>query len=73
MIGGTLPYMAPEHLAAFDTGAGVGPASDIYSLGVILFQLLTGRLPHPLRRGSVDEIVEQMIDDRRHRCSPSGV
>ena len=64
MIGGTLPYMAPEHLAALRTGAMVGPSSDIYSVGVILFQLLTGRLPHPIRHGSVDEVVDEMIDDR---------
>jgi serine/threonine protein kinase/tetratricopeptide (TPR) repeat protein len=45
LIGGTLPYMAPEHLAALRAGVQVGPVSDVYSLGVILFQLLTGRLP----------------------------
>ncbi len=45
LIGGTLPYMAPEHLAALRMGVQVGPVSDVYALGVILFQLLTGRLP----------------------------
>lgn len=45
LIGGTLPYMAPEHLAALRTGIRVEPVSDVYALGVILFQLLTGRLP----------------------------
>jgi serine/threonine protein kinase len=48
-LGGTLPYMAPEQIAA--TFGGDGPAlpvdgrSDLFSLGVILFELLTGRLP----------------------------
>lgn len=46
LIGGTLPYMAPEHLASLRTGVPVGPVSDVYALGVILFQLLTGRLPN---------------------------
>jgi serine/threonine protein kinase len=40
-IAGTMGYMAPERLA----GGAASPAADIYALGVILFELLAGRLP----------------------------
>lgn len=47
-VGGTLPYMAPEHLRAFaGQDARVDERSDLFSLGVILYQLLTGELPYP--------------------------
>jgi serine/threonine-protein kinase len=41
-ITGSLAYMAPERI---DTGA-YSPASDVYAVGVILFELCTGTTPH---------------------------
>jgi serine/threonine protein kinase len=49
---GTAAYLAPEQ-AAGDT---VGPAADIYSLGAVLYELLTGRPPY--RVDSLAELAE---------------
>jgi serine/threonine protein kinase len=49
MLGGTVPYMAPEQIEAFlnpDLWGKVGAQADIYSLGLLLRELLTGEPPH---------------------------
>lgn len=54
---GTPLYMAPEQLA----GAPADARGDQYSLGVLCFQLLSGRLPH--ESGSLGELLRQVARD----------
>ena len=68
LVGGTLPYMSPEHLEAVATGSKVGPQTDIYSLGVIFYELLTGKRPFSDHRGPFDDVVQKMIEDRKREC-----
>ena len=43
---GTLPYMSPEQL---ESGVGgIDTRTDVWALGVLLFEMLTGQLPHDL-------------------------
>ena len=46
---GTLAYAAPEQL----TGEPVSPAADLYAVGLILYQLLVGRLPFGLKPSEI--------------------
>jgi predicted Ser/Thr protein kinase len=61
---GTPAYMSPEQVDADPSK--VGPSSDIYSLGVVLFQMLTGRLPF---QGSLTSILRQIGSDEPPRPS----
>jgi len=41
-IMGSIPYCSPEQLS----GSGLSAASDLYSLGIVLFEMVTGRRPY---------------------------
>ncbi|MDX2037979.1 MAG: protein kinase [Isosphaeraceae bacterium] len=73
--GGTLPYMAPEQLRAFlgtTEWADVGPEADIYALGLILRELLTG-VPRDSRSGarlSPSRAIHSALDERSLEREP---
>jgi len=45
-VAGTPAYMPPERMALLASGRAADPRADVYALGVILFELLTGALPN---------------------------
>lgn len=50
---GTLQYMSPEQIAGDPSK--IETRSDVYALGVILYQLLTGKLPYALESASIPQ------------------
>ena len=63
--GGTFPYMAPEQMAAFAGGPRrVDGRADVYSLGVLLFQLLARKRPYPDYSGDTAVVVARTLEDR---------
>jgi serine/threonine protein kinase len=76
VFGGTLAYMSPQHLDAFisrdhSSRQAVDQRSDLYSLGVVLFEFLTGRLPFPRRSGQMGGSAVATLAAERRSQNPS--
>lgn len=74
-VGGTLVYMAPEHLDAFRPDCktevdAVTSKSDLFSLGVVLWELANGSSPFPtpsgpVKRDELSRVLDEMAEFRR--------
>lgn len=56
---GSLDYMAPEQIR----GEEVGPATDVYSLGCVMFECLTGKPPFADRQGTMKILWAHLRDE----------
>ncbi len=58
---GTLAYMSPEQAAG--NYESMTPSSDVYQLGVILFEILAGRLPRAVATEKIPVALRQIIEE----------
>ncbi len=58
-------YASPEHIEGLPTT----PGSDIWSLGVLLFEILTGTHPYPIQETNQEETLRIICEDAPQKAS----
>ncbi|MBX7104232.1 MAG: protein kinase [Gemmataceae bacterium] len=67
MVGGTLPYMAPEQLESFRLGGSAPDArADVYSFGLVLAELFGVPAERPRKGESVESFMERILQHRKN-------
>jgi serine/threonine protein kinase/tetratricopeptide (TPR) repeat protein len=67
LVAGTVEYMAPEILL----GEAATPASDLYSVGVLAYQLFTGHFPYDT--STLTRFLQGVLRERSERTLPDGI
>ena len=67
---GTLQYMSPEQCEADPSD--IDARSDVYALGVTLYELLAGRPPYDIRKAAIHEAVRIILEEEPTKLSSFG-